>query len=250
MSNTKPTDLDLLAMRAEGLADRSIGIRFDKTHEKKEEALVVSSLTPPQVAHRIKTIRAASSHLDATTPPRILQECEKLLALEGWNVQIADPSLVYVIPPGVSFTAGGEMHRSDTPHPGWLRHANPGNWQPIEWVELLEGKLGPWVMATEGNRVVSLTHAPTLLTRHSVEAGAWTDPAYRGRGFGAAVTAEWADVLRPSGRVLFYSTVLQNRSSQRLAERLGLRLIGRQWLLRNGELEDVGDVHPASSLRM
>src|SRR5689334_20188089 len=25
-----------------------------------------------------------------------------------------------------------------------LRGANPGNWEPVEWDELLEGKLGPW----------------------------------------------------------------------------------------------------------
>jgi RimJ/RimL family protein N-acetyltransferase len=169
--------------------------------------------------------------------------------VEGWNVRIGKVNLVYVIPPGVSFASRVTMHRSDRAIPSWLRQANPGNWEPVEWDELLDGKLGPWAMATHDRRVVSITHAPTPLTDDSVEAGAWTDPAFRGRGYGSAVTAEWADVLRPSGRVLFYSTGPDNLSSQRLAERLGLRLVGYQWLARNHDLEAGGDVHPSSTRR-
>ena len=249
MSNKKPTDLELLAMRAEGLVDHSIGIRFDRT-TTMEEALGSTSIVPTHLAAALETMwNTPRQACDPTTPPPMLDECERLLVAEGWKVRIGKVNLVYVIPQGVSFASSATLHRSDDALPTWLRQANPGNWDPIEWDELLDGKLGPWVMATDDRRVVSITHTPTLQTEQSVEAGAWTDPEFRGRGYGAAVTAEWADVLRPSGRVLFYSTGPDNVSSQRLAERLGLRRVGHQWLVRNRDLEEVSDVHPASVLR-
>lgn len=247
MSNKHPTDLDLLAMRAEGLVDRSIGVRFDRT--ATQEALGITSVVPPQLMVALEAIRSSPRPVgDPTTPPALLDVCERLLAAEGWNVRRSTVSLVYLIEPGVSFASSVTMHRSDRSIPIWLRQANPGNWEPLEWDELVDGKLGPWVMATHEQRVVSITHTPTPLTDQSVEAGAWTDPELRGRGYAAAVTAEWADVLRPSGRFLFYSTNPDNLSSQRVAARLGLRLVGYQWLLHDRALEREGDVHPSSAM--
>ena len=249
MQDDQPTDLELLAVRAEGLVDRSIGVCFDRT-QSRSEALAIAPIVPSRVVDHLKSAWEAAARVgEPPTAPPLLRECETLLADEGWNVRIGDASLVYVIPPGVSFTSDVTMHRSDDAVPSWLRQANPGNWEPIEWDELLDGKLGPWVMASSDHRVVSITHTPTRLIERSAETGAWTDPEFRGRGYGAAVTAEWADVLRPSGRLLFYSTSPDNGSSQRLAERLGLRLVGYQWLVRNGDLEETGDVHPSSTLR-
>ena len=51
-------------------------------------------------------------------------------------------------------------------------------------------------------------------------------------GMRTATTAEWARLMRPSGRRLFYSTSRTNHSSQAVAARLGLRQIGRLWQLR------------------
>jgi hypothetical protein len=58
----------------------------------------------------------------------------------------------------------------------------------------------------------------------------------------------WADLLRPTGRVLFYSTDAANLSSQRVAERLRLRPIGWTWRLR-APAPDPQSVHPLSGLR-
>jgi RimJ/RimL family protein N-acetyltransferase len=127
-----------------------------------------------------------------------------------------------------------------------LRIANPGNWQPVEWDELLDGKLGPWAIAVDGGRVSSICHTPRPMTERAAECGVWSHPEFRGRGHAAAVTAAWAELVRPSGRHLFYSTDETNRSSQRVAERLALPLLG--WMGRAPE-EEHDHIHPLSSLR-
>ena len=80
----------------------------------------------------------------------------------------------------------------------------------------------------DDDRVVSLCHSARLTDR-GAEAGTWTDPDYRGRGYAAAATAAWGSLLASSGRTLFYSTSSDNLSSQRVAERLELPLIGWMW---------------------
>ena len=83
----------------------------------------------------------------------------------------------------------------------------------------------------DGDRVVSNCHTPRFNDR-GAEAGTWTDPDYRGRGYAAATTAAWASLMAHSDRHLFYSTSADNISSQRVAERLSLPLIGWMWQLR------------------
>jgi RimJ/RimL family protein N-acetyltransferase len=86
-------------------------------------------------------------------------------------------------------------------------------------------------MILDGGCAVSICHTPGLVRTHAAECGVWTQPAFRGRGYAAAVTSEWAAIMRSSGRYLFYSTDSDNASSQRVAERLRLRLIGWTWCL-------------------
>jgi hypothetical protein len=46
----------------------------------------------------------------------------------------------------VDFPSSAPLVRSDAADAGDLRDANPGNWQRDEWQDLLDGRLGPWVM--------------------------------------------------------------------------------------------------------
>lgn len=85
-------------------------------------------------------------------------------------------------------------------------------------------------MVVDDGRVVSMCHTPRISSA-GAEAGTWTDPKFRGRGYAAAATAAWADLLAATSPFLFYSTTADNRSSQRVAERLGLRQIGWLWKL-------------------
>ena len=162
--------------------------------------------------------------------------------LERWSALLTDPLGVsvtlapgsgpsYLVDDSVAFQPTAPLVRSDDADVGALRNANPGNWGADEWLDLLEGRLGPWVMAMQSDRVISICHTP-VFDAHAAEAGTWTDPDFRGRGHAAATTAEWAALMRSSGRLLFYSTSQVNGSSQRVAARLGLRSVGWLWQLR------------------
>ncbi|MBB6374199.1 GNAT superfamily N-acetyltransferase [Pseudonocardia eucalypti] len=153
----------------------------------------------------------------------------------------------YLVPPGVEYPSPtkpvrsdrGETRlvRSDGGEADAVRAARPVGWTPGEWVGLLAGRHGPWAMAVEGDEVVAICHTP-VSAPVGAEAGVWTHPGHRGRGLAAAVTAGWAAAFPDATRRLFYSTDRANRSSQRVAARLGLRHIGDIWKLSVPGRED------------
>ena len=88
----------------------------------------------------------------------------------------------------------------------------------------------PWCVALHDGEIASLVET-VRIGPAGAEAGVNTVPALRGRGFAAAATAGWAMSPSLGGRTRFYSTSASNRSSQRVAERLGLRYIGASFSL-------------------
>ena len=83
----------------------------------------------------------------------------------------------------------------------------------------------PCYVVLDGSRIASLCHS----SRNSplaAEAGVETLEAYRGRSYGAAVTAAWAQAVRAEGREPLYSTSWDNVASRALARTLGLILYG------------------------
>lgn len=108
----------------------------------------------------------------------------------------------------------------------------PPSWDEAEWPVLLAGRLGPWAMLVGGDQVLSICHTPRD-SPAGAEAGVWTDPACRGRGYACRTTMAWARLMRErDGRQLFYSTADVNLSSRHVAARLGLPGIGWIWTLR------------------
>ena len=85
-------------------------------------------------------------------------------------------------------------------------------------------------MALHDGEIASLVET-VRIGPTGAEAGVNTVPDLRGRGFAAAATAGWAMSPSLGGRTRFYSTSATNRSSQRVAARLGLRYIGASFSL-------------------
>jgi RimJ/RimL family protein N-acetyltransferase len=185
---------------------------------------------PDLVALELEAVvRGAAAAADPGEPPSGVARCVELLE-DAFGPVVLSSGLSYVIPPGVRFSSTAAVTWSDGAEVSSLGRRAPSsaNWDADEWRMLLDGVLGPWAMASIEGKIVSICHCARLADK-GAEAGVWTDPDFRGQGHAAAVVAAWASLLAPTGRHLFYSTFRENRSSQRVAARLGLRQIGWIW---------------------
>ncbi|OKI04787.1 hypothetical protein A6A06_08655 [Streptomyces sp. CB02923] len=175
------------------------------------------------------------------SPPPDLPHVQRLLESALGPVHITSDPTYLIRPDRIRSAPTAPVVRSGTTDPAALaalRTANPGNWGTDEWHDLLDGKLGPWAMALDPEapapeaghpaHVVSICHTPCW-TDHGAEAGTWTRPGHRGQGHAATVTAAWARLPALTARRLFYSTTAANHSSQHVAARLGLPLLGWLW---------------------
>jgi RimJ/RimL family protein N-acetyltransferase len=221
------------------------GVTIAAAHEG--QLLFLGSELPRQLADELQAVfEAAPQEADPTVAPSVLATCERLLNdVNGSLRRTSGPC--YVISGDTRFTSAAELTLSVSRQLEAVRRSNPGNWLADEWDELIDGKLGPWAIATIGGRVISICHTPRRMTDDAAECGVWTDRDFRGQGHAAAVTAAWASILEPTGRHLFYSTDAANRSSQRVAARLSLRLIGSTWSLAKPRDGTEYQRHPLSS---
>jgi hypothetical protein len=231
------TDLELLQVEIETLwaADergRISGPDLVIGCSATGSAAAIGSAVPDELATGLaKAVAESVPPGDLSTPPPILEVCRQALEARLGPVALlpaSGPS--YFIPETAAFRSDVTLVRSNSPYMAPLRGANPGNWEAQEWQQLLDGQLGPWVMATHAGEVISICHTPRSSAR-AAEAGTWTRPDFRGQGHAAATTAAWASLMGPTGRHLFYSTSRTNLSSQRVAARLALRPIGWLWQL-------------------
>lgn len=131
----------------------------------------------------------------------------------------------------------GRLIRSDAADPARARLRVPPTWDQPDWQRLLTGRYGPWAMVVDDDRMLSLCHSARLAAA-GVEAGTWTDERARGHGLAAVATAAWADACRELPGHVFYSTDANNHSSQRVAARLKLPLLGQLWKLRPADEGD------------
>ncbi len=228
---TSPSAIELLSRQAR-LDPYGLNVLVTDT----SHALCVGVDVP---AHLIPAIRSAFVELPRRPPserPAIIDQFASLLELEY------EAGPVYRIPPALPLDPSVHIE-ADLAR---LVDANPGNWHPIEWRELLAGQLGPVTIATVDDRVASICHTPRPVTRFTAEAGVWTHADFRGRHFASATVAAWSHA--PFGdRHLFYSTSHDNLSSQRVAARSNLIFLG--WTHRLARPEDDLLFHPLCSLR-
>ncbi|NIY65383.1 hypothetical protein SMALB_3373 [Streptomyces malaysiensis] len=107
----------------------------------------------------------------------------------------------------------------------------PDNWQPGEWNELINGRMGEWAMAVHDREPVSICFTPAS-NASAAEAGIWTRPDFRGKRLAPAVVAAWSRREHRTKTVLFYSTTADNHASQSVARSLGLTPLGWIWTAR------------------
>ena len=239
-------DIDLLRVELDTLwlkDDRGRIVRDGGTYGRPAPHFVIATARDGYthaIGHRVpddvaKKLVAALAHSAPPTPidapPPALDRCRTLLEAPLGPIDVSS-GLGYSIPGPIHFSADVEVRRSDAMSHEDLRAKSPAsaNWASDEWSALLGGALGPWAMALRDDRVVSICHSARL-TEHGAEAGVWTNADYRRRGYAAAVTAAWTELIAPAGRHLFYSTSTDNIASQRVAAKLNLSLIGCLWIL-------------------
>ncbi|HEY3078307.1 MAG TPA: GNAT family N-acetyltransferase [Chloroflexota bacterium] len=88
----------------------------------------------------------------------------------------------------------------------------------------------PCLAVVEGGRALAVCFSSRIGER-ACEAGVETLPEQRGRGLAGLAVGAWAVEVRRRSKVPFYSTSWQNRSSRRVAEKLGMRPFGEDWHL-------------------
>jgi RimJ/RimL family protein N-acetyltransferase len=152
----------------------------------------------------------------------------RLLAAEG-PVETCDGGLIWTFPERLHYEHPARLVASDTPDGDGLlaRLTEQGMPEPLAAAGFVDvGELwAPWCVAFGGGDIASIAFTPGLGPA-SAETGVYTAPNYRGRGFASVATAGWAALPALEGLTLFYATTRTNVSSQRVAQRLGLRFIG------------------------
>ena len=165
-------------------------------------------------------------HPDST--PVRLHDYLRLLAAEV-PVERYEMGLIWTFPDRLEYEHRAALVGSATPEGDRLLARLAERGMPEALVALgfvdVDELWAPWCVALHGDEIASI--ALTVgLGPASAEVGVTTVTEFRGRGFAAAATAGWASLPAHSGRILFYSTDRTNVSSQRVTQRLGLRLIG------------------------
>jgi GNAT acetyltransferase len=137
--------------------------------------------------------------------------------------------MTYVLPNDIAYQHDARLISSDSVAGQELRATLAAKGMPAGLAQMGFVDVGelwePWCAALQDGDVVSVAFAARL-SETGACLGLATAPAMRGRGYAAAATAGWARMPALQSRALFYSTALTNLSSQRVAERLGLRLLG------------------------
>jgi GNAT acetyltransferase-like protein len=179
------------------------------------------------IAEKILSVVAkAPPWRDPDAMPECSSQMVELLSAQPENVSSA---LIYRLPNDLSCEYRAEVVRGGSPDGRAMlaRLADRGMPQYMRDAGFKSGAdfWEPWCSALDGGEIASMCYAARLSDK-GAEAGVYTFPKYRGRGLAAAVTTSWASMPALKDRALFYSTSVANRSSQRVAARLGLRRIG------------------------
>jgi hypothetical protein len=186
-------------------------------------------------AQAIERLAADEAPLNAPdSRPIHLDEYLELLAAEA-PVERWDLGLAWSFPDRLDFEHTATLVASDTPDGDRLLARLRERGMPPALLRAgfvdVERLWAPWCVALDADEITSVAFTAGL-SLASAEVGVDTVERYRGRGLAAAVTAGWAALPAMSGRILFYSTTVDNRSSQQVTRRLGLHYLGAELTIR------------------
>ena len=245
-----PVDLDLITLQAATLFVLNAGGRIDRTNDPDNSTgprLYMAGCRAGNIAHLRQDIEEetarAINDLIATEPPLVdpdappvhLDQYVDLLETDS-PVRIGSPGLNYAFPPKFKYEHAAELVWSDTPEGDHLLSEVTGMNAMPEALAAVGFRSEadfwpPWCVALQDGEIASICISARLGPK-AAEAGVTTIPAQRGRGLGATAVASWATHPALRGRTPFYSTQLDNVSSQRVAARLGLRYLGASLSIR------------------
>jgi len=165
---------------------------------------------------------------DPDVLPQFLGKVTDRLSRDQPVVTIA-PGIIYRLPNGLRYEHPAKIVRGDSAEGEQMLARLADRGLPQSMLDAGFKGVGdfwePWCVGLAGDQVASIAFAARI-GDVGAEIGVVTFPGFRAQGFAAAVTASWSSLPSLNGRALFYSTQRSNRSSRRVAARLGLRLIG------------------------
>jgi len=171
---------------------------------------------PDAIAGRLLALAAEEPPLaDPEAPPRLAAKYAAVLA-EDAPVRQTYAGPAFLLPPPERSSDGIVL--VDT--------ANAGVLEPhLDWaVDCLALASPIAVVLEEGVAVAACFSARE--SGPAIEAGVFTVPAYRGRGYATACVAAWAAAVYAAGRLPLYSTSWEKAASRRIAHSLGGRFYG------------------------
>jgi GNAT superfamily N-acetyltransferase len=173
-------------------------------------------LVPNVVVDRLLAIVEAQSPADGLRLPPALRESLRATLERDGPIGSEGGGPAYRFPETV--TPSGDAIEVTDANRERVRDALP-------WLYRELGGRGPCQAVLVNGRAVSVCFSSRIGAR-AMEAGVFTLPEFRGRGYAARVTAAWALAVRRAGIVPVYSTSWENLASQGVARSLGLVAFG------------------------
>jgi hypothetical protein len=176
------------------------GVRCDVADDIVVEIAALLASEPPFVTRNSLPI-----HLDSYIE----------LLSRGATAPTSNLGLIYQLPNGLQYESGATLITSDSDEGQRLQTSLSNHGMPDQLIKLGFRSVSdlwlPWCMALEESRLVSVAFAPRL-SQAGACLGVVTVPAFRGKGYAAAATAEWSRIPSLGSRALFYSTDQSNAS--------------------------------------
>ena len=219
-----------------------MGLRVDTLFTYDARGRMVGTNEPDsRTAPRLFVGRTVGGHVvrfGETVPDDVVRELAEVVERQPAGEDLAVPPAMRAALGAVLARHGQVKEEGDGPAYRFPDSVAP----PSDVVEVTDANLAvvhethPWLyrdLSTFGPCFVVLRDGMAASICFSsrigalvLEAGLFTLPDHRGRGYAVAVTAAWGAAVRASGRKPLYSTAWENLASQGVARRVGLTMFG------------------------